>query len=553
MKVPVSVLLLAGGLVVGAPRAAANSVPAAPDEPFFPGTGAHSRKITTDSPEAQRYFDQGMAFLSGFNHDEAIRSFRAAAHLDPKCAMAWWGVALAYGPHINLPVVFPDRAQAAWEALRQARVLAGGSNALEQALIEALGHRYADPQPDDRGPLDRAYADAMRRVWHDHPNDADIGAWFAEALMDLRPWDQWAPDGTEQPGTAEVLETLEAVLKLDPAHPLANHLYIHAVEASPHPERADAAANLLRGLTPGLGHLVHMPSHTDIRCGRWLAAITANQQAIEADREYRALARKPPDFYRVYIAHNRHMLAYAAMMSGRAGIALTSIRTMVTEIPADWLRQNAAAVDGYIAMPYEVMVRFGKWDELLAEPEPADYLPLCRTLWHAARAVAFAAQGNLPAARAEETACRTAAGQVPADVQFGNNAAHDVITVAQHMAAGEILFRDGKVNEGLVELRTAIKSEDALHYDEPPEWILPVRHALGAALLQTGRLAEAEQVYRDDLVRLPENGWSLFGLARTLALENRGDEAAAVKARFKAVWAGADLELTSSCLCQPGV
>ena len=542
-----TLLLALAGLV---PAPAANEAP--PAEPLFPGTGAYSRKITTTSFEAQRYFDQGMMFLFGFNHDEAIRSFRAAAQADPKCAMAWWGVALAYGPHINLPVVFPDRAKAAVAALAQARALAGGASPLEQELIEALGHRYADPQPDDRGPLDQAYAEAMRQVWQRHPDDADVGTWFAEALLDLHPWDQWTLDGQQRPGTAEILATLEAVLRLQPGHPQANHLYIHAVEASPHPEWANAAADRLRAMAPGVGHLVHMPSHIDIRCGRWAAAITANEQALAADVRYRNLAQKPPDFYRVYIAHNRHMLAYAAMMSGRANVALASIHTMVTEIPAARLKENAAAVDGYIAMPYEVEVRFGRWDELLAEPEPADFLPLCRTLWHAARTIAYAAKGDVPAARAEAAAADAAANQVPADATFGKNSARDVAALARGMAAGELLIRAGQRDDGLARLRAAVKLEDALRYDEPPKWMLPVRHSLGAALLQAGRLAEAEQVYRDDLAQFPENGWSLFGLARTLELENRTAEADAVRARFKAVWAGADLDLTSSCLCQPG-
>src|SRR4051812_11681840 len=270
----------------GAQDASSSAAPTEtrPREPLFEGLGAHGRKVTTSSPEAQRYFDQGLSFLYAFNHDEAIRSFRQAAELDPACALAWWGIALAQGPHINRPAVDETQARAAWEALRKAQALAEGADEVERALIAAAARRHADPPPADRAPLDRAYADAMRTVWEAHPGDPDVGALFAEALMDLRPWDLWAPDGRPQPGTAEVLDTLEAVLKQAPDHPLANHLYIHAVEASPHPEKADAAADRLRDLQPGLAHLVHMPSHIDVRRGRWEQAAAANDRAIAADR-----------------------------------------------------------------------------------------------------------------------------------------------------------------------------------------------------------------------------------------------------------------------------
>ncbi|HSD27053.1 MAG TPA: tetratricopeptide repeat protein, partial [Vicinamibacteria bacterium] len=258
--------------------------------PLFEGLGGLSRKVSTISPETQRYFDQGLAFLYAFNHDEAIRAFRRAAELDPKCAMAFWGVAVANGPHINNPLVPEDRAKAAWDALGRARALVDGASPVEKALIEALASRYAWPQPPDRKPLEQGYADAMRAVWKAFPKDADVGALFAESLADLRPWDLWTSDGKPQPGTEDLIATLQSVLSLEPKHPLANHLLIHAVEASPHPEKADAAADALRDLQPGLGHLVHMPSHIDVRRGRWQQAIDANAKAIEADRSYRSRA-----------------------------------------------------------------------------------------------------------------------------------------------------------------------------------------------------------------------------------------------------------------------
>src|SRR6266487_3354093 len=344
-------------------------------EPLYDGLGSYSRKITTGSPQVQRYFNQGLAFLHGFNQSAAIRSFQQAARLDPECAMAHWGIALACGPHINYPLVPPPAAELAWKELALAKEHAVKASPIERALIEALSHRYANPQPQDRAPLDQAYADAMRTVWQTHPNDPDVGAFFAEAMMDLRPWNQWTPEGQPNPGTDEILATLDAVLKLNPNHPFANHLYIHAVEASPHPERADAAAGRLRNLQLGVAHNVHMPSHIDIRTGRWLEAVDTNLKAVAADRRYRKIAGLPVGFINVYVAHNRHMLAYAAMMTGQRELAMKHIRAMVAELPADFLKEYALLAEGFVAMPLEVMVRFGRWDEILAEPDNyADYM-----------------------------------------------------------------------------------------------------------------------------------------------------------------------------------
>jgi tetratricopeptide (TPR) repeat protein len=520
--------------------------------PLFGGLGGHSRKVTTASPEARRYFDQGLAFLYAFNHDEAIRSFRRAAELDPKCAMAFWGVAVANGPHINNPVVPEDRAKAAWDALAQAKAKAAATSPVERALIDALASRDAWPPPEDRKPLEQAYADAMRAVWKAFPKDADVGALFAESLADLRPWDLWMPDGKPQPGTEELVATLESVLSQDPRHPLANHLMIHALEASPHPERADRAADALRDLQPGLGHMVHMPSHIDVRRGRWQQAIDANAKAIEADRRYTARSRRPQGFYRLYMAHNHHMLAYGAMMSGQSALALRTIREMVADIPLDFFRSNAWA-DGFMAMPLEVLMRFGKWDEILAEPAFPDFVPISRALRHYARAVAYAAKGGLEAARKEQEAFLETRARVPKEASFGNNSGSDVLDVAEHLMEGEILYRSGRKDEGVAALREAVSREDRLRYDEPPDWIQPVRHALGAALLQAGRFAEAETVFRADLARLPGNGWGLYGLQRALQLQEKAAEAAATERQLDTVWQRADLEIKSPCLCLPGV
>jgi tetratricopeptide (TPR) repeat protein len=521
-------------------------------EPFFEGLGSYTRTITTTSPEAQKYFNQGLNFLFGFNHGAAIRAFQAAETIDPGCAMAHWGVALACGPHINFPVVPPPAAELAWKELALAQEHVAHTSAVEQALIEALSHRYADPQPEDRGPLDQAYAGAMRSVWKAHSDDPDVGALFAEAMMDLRPWDQWTHEGQAQPGTDEILATLEQVMKLNLNHPFANHLYIHALEASPHPERALAAADRLRDLQPGLAHNVHMPSHIDIRIGHWYEAITANLNAVEADRRYRAIVGQPKGLIVFYAAHNQHMLAYAAMMTGQRGLAVEHIRAMAEGMPEDELKKYAMLAEAFIAMPYEVLIRFGLWDEILAEPDHPEFMVFTRAFRHAARGIAYAANGDVKSARVEQTAFLEASKLVPAEDAFGNNSCQALLAIATPMLDGEILIREGKLDEGLSQLRTAVSAEDALRYDEPPGWILPVRHSLGANLMQAGRFAEAEQVYRDDLTRLPENGWSLFGLARSLELQQKRDEAAVVEARYHKIWSKADVQITSSCLCQPG-
>ena len=316
--------------------------------------------------------------------------------------MAHWGIALACGPHINFPAVPPPVAELAWKELGLAKQHAANSSAVEQALIEALRQRYTNPQPEDRSPLDLAYADAMRTIWQAHPEDPDVGSLFAESMMDLRPWDQWTQEGQPEPGTEEILATLEAVLKLQVNHPFANHLYIHALEASPHPERALAAADRLRDLQPGLAHNVHMPSHLDIRIGHWYEAIVANQKAVEADQRYRAVFGQPKGMIVFYAAHNQHMLAYAAVMTGQRGLAVQQIRAMVSGMPEEEVKEHAALAEAFVAVPYEVLVRFGMWDEVLAQPDHPEFMFFTRAFRHAARAFAHSAKGDTIAARSEQ-------------------------------------------------------------------------------------------------------------------------------------------------------
>ena len=525
-------------------------------EPIYDGLGTYSRKITTKDAKAQRYFDQGLALLHGFNHAGAIRSFQEATRLDPECAMAHWGAALAAGPHINYALVPPPMAKLAWKELTLAKLHGSNASEVERALIEALSKRYAYPQPDDRVPLDQAYATAMREVWKKFPNDVDVGALFAEAMMDLRPWNQWTIEGQPNPGTEEIIATLDAVLKLNPRHPFANHLYIHAVEASPHPERADAAADRLRELQPGLAHNVHMPSHIDIRRGRWHEAIATNARAVEADKRYRnATGNRPLGLFPLYAAHNQHMLAYAALMTGQSKLAMRYVREMMKDLPPEFVKENATLVESFGAVPMEVMMRFGKWNDILAEPENyPDYTPFTRAFHHGARAIAFAAKNDTENARKEQTIFRERVQHVPKETAVSNNTAESIIALANHMIEGELLIAEGKLDPGLDELRVALKLEDSLKYDEPPAWMISLRHTIGANLMAAGRFAEAEQVYRDDLKRLPENGWALLGLSQALAAQQKnGEELQSTRARFEKMWAKADVKITSSCLCRPGV
>ncbi len=516
------------------------------------GLGPHRREITTASADARDWFNQGLMLLYAFNHDEAVHSFRAAVDADPGCAMAHWGIALAVGPHINFPIMSAEKSATAWAELQLAKQHVAGGTPVEKALVKALESRYAETPPDDRTQLDVDYAAAMAEVWRQFPGDADVGALYAEAVMDLRPWDLWPENGEARPERETAIAVLKDVLKLAPAHPLGCHLYIHAVEAGPNPGEATDAADQLRTAAPGLGHLVHMPSHIDVRTGRWGQAVEANERAIAADNAYRN-RRPEQDFYRIYMAHNRHMLAFAALMRGESARAETEVRALLADIPDHWtaIPDNLAMADGYYAMPVEILVRFGKWDAVLAEPEPEGARPLARALWHEARGVAYAAKGQIADARETQSRFREAVKQVPEDARFGNNAAADILKVAEALLEGEILLKEEKTEAGLARLREAVALEDALRYDEPPDWIIPVRHALGTWLIKAGQFEEAEAVYRADLNIWPNNGWSLFGLSQALDRQDKMSEARDVKARFQEVWRHADVVLTSSCFCQP--
>ncbi len=521
-----------------------------PWQPFNLGT--YHRKVSTRIPGAQKAFDQGLVWAYAFNHDEAVRAFQEAARLDADLAMAWWGIALVNGPHINNPELDDGHAKAAWEALAEAKRRAAKAAPVEQGLIAALEHRYAMPNPKDRKALDEGYAKAMGALAARHPKDADVAALYAEALMDVRPWDQWTRGGAAQPGTRETLTALARSLRLDPNHPLALHLTIHATEASPHPERGRAAADRLRQLVPDAGHLVHMPGHAYARLGDWQGAALANERALAADARYRV--RQPEiGFYGLYMVHNADFLAYTAFMEGRKEVALAQAKAVVTSFPLDWVVQNAFFADAFQSRHWEALKRFGLWEDLLAEPAPDARLPLSTAYWHALRGTACAALGRVEEALKEQAAFEAARVKVPESYVWGSNPSGPVLKVAQAYLAGEIAFRQGKVDDAVTALEAAVRLEDALKYDEPPACIIPARHALGAVLLSAGRAQAAEAVYRADLQAYPANYWSLLGLARALDAQGRKAEAAKAASRLARAQRRADVKAETSCACvRPG-
>ncbi|MCC5805660.1 MAG: hypothetical protein JJU00_04955 [Opitutales bacterium] len=421
---------------------------------------------------------------------------------------------------------------------------------MERALIAALAARYETPAPDDRSGLDRAFADAMERVWEQFPQDPDVGALYAESLMNLQPWDLWTPGGEPKGRAAEIVETLEQVLALDERHPGANHLYIHAVEASPEPERALAAAKRLPDLVPGSGHLVHMPAHIYARLGEWAKASDANEDAIEVDRAYFEAAPEP-GFYIIYHLHNRHFLAWSAMMEGRYEKALEAARGVERDMPAPLLRDMAFVADGFMPVTYHVLVRFGEWEKILNEPEPEAFRHVSRAHWHYARTLALANLGRLSAAGDELRKLEREAEKIPDYWEISFNNAREVVEIAMLMAAGELAYHDGRPEDAFAALREGAEREDALRYAEPPAWMHPVRHALGALLLAEGKAEEAEAVYRRDLRRNPKNGWALLGLQQSLGAQGQSGEAAEIAPKLAAAWKRADVEPVASCFCHP--
>ncbi len=513
--------------------------------PLFDNLGTHQHKITTKVRLAQRYFDQGLRLVYAFNHDEAVRAFKEAVRLDPNCAMAYWGIGLALGPNYNLPLD-AERNQAAYAATQKAVKLASKASAAERAYIAALKKRYSLAPDADRKALDQAYADAMREVAHAYPDDTDAATLFAESLMDLRPWALWTLDGQPQPGTLEIVATLEAVMKKDPLHPGANHYYIHAIEASPQPDRGLVAAARLHDLVPGAGHLVHMPSHIYMRTGRYAEAADANTQAIKVDEAYIAAVKPAGVYPMMYYPHNIHFLWAAASMEGRSADAIRAARDVTNGVSPEMVKEMDM-LEYFVPTALFALARFGKWEEILREPAPPPGQPYVTGIWHYARGLALANTARLDEAASEQQAVAAAAVAMPSDRIIGDNTPPAALLhLAAEVLAGEIAARRGQTDDAVKHLQEAVRAQDALPYTEPPPWYYPVRQSLGAVLLSAGRPADAEAVYRDDLQRNPENGWSLYGLWQALRARQADAEAAPVEERFRKAWARADVTLTAS-------
>jgi tetratricopeptide (TPR) repeat protein len=515
---------------------------------LFDGLGNFHRAITTNSPAAQQYFDQGMRLMWAFNHDEATRSFAHAAELDPDCASCYWGVALTVGPNYNLLFMVGERAQVASQALALAQQHAAHTQPVEQALIAALASRYPSSRPLDPAatqPVLVAYAAAMKQVAKQFPADADVQTLYAEALMNTNAWKLLSTDGKAAPGTDEVVATLEAVLKAHPDHPGANHYYVHALEASPHPGTAVPAAERLRSLMPAAGHLVHMPAHIMQRVGRYEDAAEANRRGAAADLAYVGFT-KPLDYYPVmYTAHNYQFLAYSAAMEGRRAETITAADNSRKTV-SDEMLLAMPGVDWYVAEMYTARLRFGLWDEILAKPAPNPKLMGLTGGYLYARAMALAASGKLADAHAALARLQSFAAGLPADAPAGMNTVPALMAVAVPLVQARIAAAEHRTDDALAALRQAVAAEDRLAYNEPPDWFVPTRQVLGAALLQAGKPADAEKIYREDLQRNAANGWSLYGLAAALKAQGKAAAAAQATKQFTTAWQRADVKLQAS-------
>lgn len=506
--------------------------------PLFDNLGSLHHPITTSSDRAQQYFDQGLRLVYAFNHGEAIRSFEAAAQEDPQVAMAYWGMALALGPNINSAMDKKDERRAI-EMAQKARRLADRATPKEQAYIDALVRRYVSKKPTKRKGLDEAYAKAMRLMAQRFPEDADAATLFAEALMDLRPWDLWKPDGRPQPGTDEIVTTLESVLAQNPEHPGACHYYLHAVEASSQPERALPCAERLPALMPGAGHLVHMPAHIYMRLGKYHDAVERNQQAADIDQQYLAARNLTGEYADGYYTHNLHFLWASLAMEGRNVEAMKAARDLTATITTEEASKDRWK-ERYLATPTFSMIRFGRWEELLKELPPPKGLRLMEGVWRLGRGLALVATGRLPGAEGEHVVLAGLTKQIRRDRTTEEKTDRALLKIAERVLAGELAARRQHYNDAIRILEEAIKMEEALPFSEPPLWPLSVRHHLGAVFLLADRPAEAEVVYHADLLQHPDNGWALIGLIQSLRAQQKDDQAAEAEDRFKKAWAHAD-------------
>ncbi len=550
-RIPVVLVLMTGRLTVGCSlfQPPAYIVDTPPQ--MFDDMGPYQRAITTSSPEAQQYFDQGLTWAYAFNHDEAIRSFTKAAELDPTSAMPWWGIAYCQGPNYNDTMMTEERSQGAWDAIQNALANIDNTTPVERDLIEAMATRYAKPWPPDRTALDVAYADAMESLWQKYPADPDVGTIYADSLMVQMPWMLYDIDYKPAPNTPKVEAALTSVLEMAPNHPGANHLYIHAVEPSANPARGLAAATRLGDMVPASGHLLHMPSHIYVNTGHWHDAIVQNVKAMKSDDGYQKLSPKQTVQW-MYMVHNAHMLAFAAMMSGREKEGLAAARDMWHDISPDDLKRVGPYFDYWMCSVYDVLKRFGRWDALLAEPAPPSYLPITKATWRAARAVAYAAKKDFKNAEREYSKFKWARATLPANAIWGPDKADKVLEVADYFVAGEIALQKEEWEEAAELLEKGVEIERSLAYGEPPQWLQPTRHTLGAVYLKSEKYADAERVYRADLEKWPNNGWSLYGLSKALRAQGKTAEADKYDELYRQAWSRADEPIDTSCKCIPG-
>lgn len=518
----------------------------APVAPLLDGLGDLHHAVTTSDPRSQAFFDQGLRLAYGFNHSEALRAFKEAARLDPGNAMAWWGVAWTLGPNLNLPMT-PEVTAQAYAAARKAMSLRERVSPAERDYIEALATRYAEPAPADRSALDLAFADAMRAVAARHAGDPDAATIYADALMNLSPWNYWDADGSPGDHAEVIVDTLESVLRRHPDHIGALHLHIHAVEAAD-ARRAEQSADRLLKRAPAAGHLVHMPSHIYMRVGRYADAYASNALADAADADYVAQCNAQGIYPLFYHRHNQHFLTWAAMFQGRSRAALDAGRMIARGIEPPMIEGPfAETIQHLMSQPLYVQVRFGRWEDILREPRPDAAYGFMTAMWHYARGMAYRHTGSLGKAEKERRALAAIGnGAAMRDKLVGFAPAPAVIGIADEVLGAEIAAARGNLEAAIARLDRAARIQDGFLYNEPPDWYFPVRHYLGAMLLDAGRASEAETVYWQDLARNPANGYALFGLRQALAAQGKGTQAARAAAQFATAWREADVQLTSS-------
>ena len=509
------------------------------EPPLWDGLGSLSYKITTPSPAAQNYFDQGLRLAYAFNHAEAQRAFREAEKLDTHCAMCFWGEALVLGPNINLPMA-EEAVQPAFAAIQKAQALAASASPREQMLIAALSKRYAEDPKADRKELDEAYAAAMEKAAEKFPDDDDIAVLYAESVMDVSPWNYWQPGGHDPtPQAAPIVPTLERVLARNPAHPGAAHYYIHAVEASDRPQRAEPFADRLRGAMPAAGHLVHMPSHIYYRVGRYLDAFSVNKSAVAVDETYLSATDAPMGVYRLgYYPHNIHFMMAAAQMAGDGAVVIAAAEKLRSLIP-DEVARGIAMTHPIKAAPYFAHAQFSAPDTILALPDPGADIPYAQAMWRYARSLAATAKGDFTGAEAEANAITGIANRADfSALQAVGIPATDVLKLARALADGRLAQAQGDSQAAIASFEEAAALQDGLPYTEPPFWYYPVRQTLAAALLQAGRLDEAEAQFKRALERAPNNGWSYYGLAKVYAALGNAEAAKQAEENLAKTWIG---------------